>query len=362
MSLKIGIVGLPNVGKSTLFNALLGSNLAAASNFPFCTIEPNTGIVPVPDSRLTQIAAIENSAKIIPATVEFVDIAGLVKGASQGQGLGNKFLSHIREVDAIIHVVRWFEDENIIHVNGSINPTEDVGVIELELILADLDSVTKSIERVTKTARSGNKAAQEELDILIKIKAQLEAEQPVRTLALTPEQALLIKSHSFLTAKPVLYVANLSEAQIGNPTTRQAVADHFHPIAAIPISAKVEAELTDLSAEDRLTYMESLGMTEAGLDTLIRASYSLLGLITYLTAGPQEARGWTIPQGTLAPDAAGVIHTDFAKGFIRAETVSFEDFIAYNGWVGAREVGKVRSEGKTYIVADGDVILFRFNV
>lgn len=362
MSLKIGIVGLPNVGKSTLFNALLGTNQAAASNFPFCTIDPNTGVVPVPDHRLERIAELESSVKIIPATVEFVDIAGLVKGASQGQGLGNKFLSHIREVDAIAHVVRWFEDDNIIHVSGQINPKEDIETIELELVLADLDTTDKALERATKAARSQDKAAQAEAAVLGKIKSHLESEKPVRTLSLTDEELLTIKSFHLLTAKPILYIANLSERQIGEPGIHDKVAQHFagHPI--VTLSAKVEAELSELASEDRLAYMESIGLTEPGLDKVIRTGYQTLGLITYFTGGPQEARGWTITQGTAAPDAAGVIHTDFTKGFIRAETVSYQDFDQLGGWDGAKAGGKVRSEGKTYIVADGDVMLFRFNV
>lgn len=362
MSLKIGIVGLPNVGKSTLFNALLGTNQAAASNFPFCTIEPNTGIVPVPDPRLERVGALESSAKIIPPTVEFVDIAGLVKGASQGQGLGNKFLSHIREVDAIAHVVRWFQDENIIHVSGAISPKEDIETIELELILADLDVADKALERSTKAARSQDKVAQAEVAVLTKIKAHLESEKPVRTLSLTEDELLAVKSFHFLTAKPVLYIANLSETQIGEPGIQEKIAAHFGEHLVVALSAKVEAELTDLPLEDRLAYMESIGLSEPGLHKVIRTGYQTLGLITYLTAGPEEARGWTIAKGTSAPDAAGVIHTDFTKGFIRAETVSYDDFDKLGGWAGAKTAGKVRSEGKTYIVADGDVMLFRFNV
>ena len=360
--LKIGIVGLPNVGKSTLFNALLGSNLAAASNFPFCTIEPNTGIVPVPDPRLDQIAAIEKSAKIIPATVEFVDIAGLVKGASQGQGLGNKFLSHIREVDAIIHVVRLFEDKNITHVHGSLNPIEDIATINLELILADLDVATKLLDTHTKAARGQNKEAQAMVDLLSKIKPALEAEQPVRSLAFTFDEAKLLRSFQFLTAKPILYVANLQESQVGNSELTENLQAQLDGSLVLGISAQIESEIAALPPADQQTYLADIGLSEPGLHRLIRAGYQLLGLISFLTAGPQESRAWTIPAGTLAPDAAGAIHTDFAKGFIRAETVSTSDFIAHQGWVGAREAGKVRSEGKTYVVQDGDVMLFRFNV
>lgn len=361
--MKIGIVGLPNVGKSTLFNALLGTNQAAASNFPFCTIEPNTGIVPVPDRRLSKLAEIEHSAKLVPATVEFVDIAGLVKGASQGQGLGNKFLSHIREVDAIVHVVRLFDDSNITHVNGTISPAEDIATIELELILADLESVTKGVDRVTKTARSGDKAAQAELTVLTKIKQGLEEEVPAREHGLSEEELVLVKSFGLLTAKPILYVVNLSESQITRAETQSQLEQVFSKSESyIALSAKAEAELTELNPEDRADYLETLGLTEPGLDRLIRAGYKLLGLITFFTAGPQEARGWTVAKGSTAQESAGAIHTDFAKGFIRAETVSYDDFVAGNGWVGARAAGKVRSEGKTYITQDGDVFLFRFNV
>ncbi len=360
--LKIGIVGLPNVGKSTLFNALLGSNQAAASNFPFCTIEPNTGIVPVPDSRLDQIAIIEKSAKTIPATVEFVDIAGLVKGASQGQGLGNKFLSHIREVDAIIHVVRFFDDKDITHVHGQINPVEDISTINLELILADLEIVSKLIDTHTKAARGQNKEAQAMVDLLSKIKPALESEQPVRSLSFTAEESKLLRSFQFLTAKPILYVANLHEAQLSDPTILASLQGQLPDGEVLGISAQIESEIAALSADDQATYLADLGLTEPGLHRLIRAGYQLLGLISYFTAGPQESRAWTIPIGTLAPDAAGVIHTDFAKGFIRAETVGFADFVHHGGWVPAREAGKVRSEGKTYVVQDGDILLFRFNV
>ena len=363
MSLKIGIVGLPNVGKSTLFNALLGTNQAAASNFPFCTIEPNSGIVPVPDSRLTQLAAIESSQKMIPATVEFVDIAGLVKGASAGEGLGNKFLGYIREVDAIVHVVRLFADENIIHVAGSIDPVEDAKTINLELILSDLDHLAKLETGLTKTARGGDAAAKASLDLISRLKIHLESEQPARSLSLNEKEAELIKPLQLLTAKPLLYVANVSESQINSTE----VAHKLSPLTGsgeevVTISAQIEAEMAGLTPEEKQEFLTDAGMTEPGLDQLIRAGYKLLGLITYFTAGEKEARGWTIKNGTTAQGAAGVIHTDFAKGFIRAETVSFEDFVNLGGWLPARNAGKVRSEGKAYITQDGDVMLFRFNV
>jgi ribosome-binding ATPase len=361
--MKIGIVGLPNVGKSTLFNALLGANQACASNFPFCTIEPNTGIVPVPDDRLTKLAELEKSQQIVPPMVEFVDIAGLVKGASQGQGLGNKFLSHIREVDAIVHVVRLFEDENITHVAGAISPQDDIATIDLELILADLESVTKGLDRVVKTARGGDKTAQTELATLTKIKAGLEQEKPVRALDLPADELAVVKSFGLLTAKPILYIVNLSEGQITNSTTATKLEQLFsNPDSYIALSAKAEAELAELSASDRAEYLQGLGLTEPGLPRLIRAGYKLLGLITFFTAGEKETKGWTIKKGSTAPQAAGAIHTDFEKGFIRAETVAYDDFINNGGWAGAKPAGKVRSEGKDYIVHDGDVMLFRFNV
>jgi len=361
MALKVGIVGLPNVGKSTLFNALLGTNQAAASNFPFCTIEPNSGIVPVPDQRLNQLAEIEKSAKLVPATVEFVDIAGLVAGASKGEGLGNKFLSHIREVDAIVHVVRKFTDENIIHVSGNINPIKDAATINLELILADIEHLEKLAVSTTKTARGGDPDAKLTLELITKLKTHLEQEQPARTLSLTDKEKGLIKPLQLLTTKPVLYVVNISESELSqehSPITE--LTQHGEEL--IYISAQIESELATLDASEKTEYLADLGLQEPGLNVLIRAAYKLLGLITYFTAGPQEARGWTIKQGTNAQEAAGVIHTDFAKGFIRAETVSFNDFITNQGWNPARTAGKVRSEGKTYIVQDGDVILFRFNV
>jgi GTP-binding protein YchF len=363
MSLKIGIVGLPNVGKSTLFNALSGTNQAAASNFPFCTIEPNTGIVPVPDSRLVKLAEIEKSAKLIPPTVEFVDIAGLVAGASSGQGLGNKFLGHIREVDAIIHVVRLFEDKDIIHVSGNISPLDDAKVINLELILSDLEHLEKLEVSTTKAARGGDAEAKATLELIAKFKSHLEQELPARSLVLTDTEKELAAPLQLLTIKPILYVANVAESQLGDAG---AIADLKNSLGShedvLAISAQIEAEIAVLAPTDQEEYLKSLGLTEPGLNVLIRHGYKLLGLITYFTAGPQEARGWTIRQGTNAQEAAGVIHTDFAKGFIRAETVSYDDFVTLGGWGPARTAGKVRSEGKTYIVSDGDVLLFRFNV
>lgn len=363
MSLKVGIVGLPNVGKSTLFNALLGTNLAAASNFPFCTIEPNTGIVPVPDSRLNTIAELEHSEHIVPATIEFVDIAGLVAGASQGAGLGNKFLSHIREVDAIVHVVRTFVDENITHVSGDINPTEDIKIINLELILSDLDQIAGLLTRQEKAARGGDKDAAVSVQLLQRCKTHLESEQPVRSLNLTEDEEKMLRSFNLLTIKPILYVANVSETQLQDATLATTLQSSIEPGAEIiPISAKIESELISLEGTERDEYLESLGLTEPGLHRLIKAGFNLLGLITYLTAGPKEARAWTITAGMTAPQAAGVIHTDFEKGFIRAEITSYDDFVANNGWNGARTAGRVRSEGKTYTMQDGDIVLFRFNV
>ncbi len=363
MSLKVGIVGLPNVGKSTLFNALLGTNLAAASNFPFCTIEPNTGIVPVPDARLNKIAELEKSEHLVPATIEFVDIAGLVAGASTGAGLGNKFLTHIREVDAIVHVVRTFVDENITHVTGSINPTEDIKIINLELILADLEQVGSALTRQEKAARGGDKEAVLSVTLLNKCKIQLEAEQPIRKLDLTADEQKILKSFNLLTLKPILYVANVAENQLSDAELVSSLQTSIEPgTEIIPISAKIESELVSLEGAEREEYLESIGLTEPGLHRLIKAAFKLLGLITYLTAGPKEARAWTISIGMTAPQAAGVIHTDFEKGFIRAEITSYEDFVEHGGWNGARTAGRVRSEGKTYVMQDGDVTLFRFNV
>lgn len=364
MSLKIGIVGLPNVGKSTLFNALLGANQAAASNFPFCTIEPNTGIVPVPDTRLAKLAELEHSAQIVPPTVEFVDIAGLVKGASQGEGLGNKFLSHVREVDAILEVVRLFSDTNVTHVSGNISPTDDIEIINTELILADLQSLEGRLIKEEKAAR-GDAKLQPKVDFFKQVQKHLEAGLSARSLSLSGDQPIWLKELQLISAKPILYVVNIDGTQIQtaedllDPVQEIAAKEHAEAIA---IDAKTEAEVVELSPEERIDYLREAGITESGLDKVIKAGYKLLGLITYFTAGEKEARGWTIHNGDTAPIAAGAIHTDFTKGFIRAETVSYDDFVNNNGWAGAKPAGKVRSEGKDYIVKDGDVMLFRFNV
>lgn len=364
MSLKIGIVGLPNVGKSTLFNALLGSNLAGASNFPFCTIEPNTGVVPVPDPRLSVLAEIEKSKKIVPATVEFVDIAGLVKGAATGQGLGNKFLSHIREVDAIIQVVRLFEDENVVHVTGNIYPQDDIDTINVELILADLQTIDNRLEKEEKLAKTDT-SLKPKVALMHRIKQHLEQEMPVRSLELkSDDEKNWIKELQLLTQKPVMFIANLDDEQMKDENVLKPLEAILarEDTQIIGINAKTESEIAQLDEADKQEYLQELGLKEPSLNKVIKAGYTLLGLITFLTSGEQETRGWTITKGLSAPEAAGVIHTDFEKGFIRAEVVTFDDFVANNGWVGARNIGKVRSEGKDYIVKDGDVILFRFNV
>jgi GTP-binding protein YchF len=362
--LSCGIVGLPNVGKSTLFNALIKKQSAAASNYPFCTIDPNTGIVDLPDLRLAELSHLSKSKKIIPATVSFVDIAGLVKGASQGEGLGNKFLANIRETDAIIHVVRCFEDDNIIHVAGTINPLHDIEVINLELILADLQMAENILQKLEKQAK-GKKDDSLAIPTVKKILSHLNANLPVRSLSLTEEESLSIKAFSFLTEKPVIYATNVSESSL--PSMENA---HVHTVRAfaakegssvVPICAKLEEELSLLSPEEGLEYLQSLGLTETGLNRLIKQSFAILGLITFLTTGEQETRAWTIKKGTKAPQAAGKIHSDLEKGFIRAETIAYDDFIKYRSRHGAKEVGKARSEGKDYIVQDGDVILFYHN-
>jgi ribosome-binding ATPase len=362
--LRAGIVGLPNVGKSTLFNAVVENAKATAANFPFCTIEPNVGVVAVPDERLAVLANISSSAEIVPARVEFVDIAGLVKGASKGEGLGNQFLANIREVDAIVHVVRCFENDDIIHVAGKINPVDDIEVINLELALADLDQIERRMDRVRKQARA-NKEAQAELDALEKIKPLLEEGKPARLVSLNEEEELLIKSLGFLTRKPIIYAANVNEEDLasGNAFVEQVrQLATLENAQVVVISAQVESELLELPPEERTDFLAALGVEEGGLKSLIRATYDLLGLRTYFTTGPKETRAWTIKAGMLAPQAAGVIHSDFERGFIRAETVAYKDLVDNGSMNAAKEKGLVRSEGKDYTVQEGDVLLFRFNV
>ncbi|NJK65936.1 MAG: redox-regulated ATPase YchF [Microcoleus sp. CSU_2_2] len=362
--LTAGIVGLPNVGKSTLFNALVANAKATAANFPFCTIEPNVGVVAVPDERLEVLSNIGNSAKIVPTRIEFVDIAGLVKGASQGEGLGNQFLSHIRAVDAIAHVVRCFDNDDIIHVAGSVDPLRDIDIINLELILADLSQIERRLDRTRKQARN-NKEAQAEVDVLEKLVEVLNAGKPARQYSFTDEEAELVKGLELLTNKPIIYAANVSEDDLA---TGNSYVEQVREVAAkenakvVVVSAQVESELVELPEEERADFLESLGVKEGGLKSLIRATYELLGLRTYFTSGPQETRAWTITAGMLAPQAAGVIHSDFERGFIRAETVAYEDLVATGAMSAAKEKGLVRSEGKEYVVQEGDVLLFRFNV
>ena len=361
--LRAGIVGLPNVGKSTLFNAVVANAKAEAANFPFCTIEPNVGIVSVPDDRLQVLAKISSAKQIVPARVEFVDIAGLVKGASKGEGLGNQFLSNIRETDAIVHVVRCFEDDDVIHVSGSVGPARDIEVINLELVLADLSQVERRMDRTRKQARS-NKDAQYEMSVLEKVAAELNEGKSVRQMDLSEEEAELIKPLTLLSAKPIIYAANVSEDDL---STGNKYVEEVRGIAAqedaqvVIVSAQVEAELVELSDEERADFLEALGVKEGGLKSLIRATYDLLGLRTYFTSGEKETRAWTIKAGMLAPQAAGVIHSDFEKGFIRAETVSYDDLVASGSLGTAKEKGLVRAEGKAYIVKEGDVMLFLTN-
>jgi len=364
MSLKCGIVGLPNVGKSTLFNALTKAGIAA-ENYPFCTIEPNVGIVELPDPRLQQLAAIAKPERIVPAIVEFVDIAGLVAGASKGEGLGNQFLSHIRETDAIVNVVRCFEDDNVIHVAGKVDPISDIEVIQTELCLADLGTVEKSLARWQKVAKAGqDKEAQRLVEVLKKCQAALDQALPVRSIAFSKEEQAVLKPLCLITAKPAMFVGNVAEDGFdSNPFLDQlrAYGEKQHaPVVAI--CAKTEAELADMTDDDRLLFLHEMGLEEPGLNRLIRAAFGLLGLQTYFTAGVKEVRAWTIHVGDTAPQAAGVIHTDFERGFIRAQTIAFEDFVACKGEQGAKEAGKMRAEGKEYVVRDGDVLNFLFNV
>ncbi|MEM9771217.1 MAG: redox-regulated ATPase YchF [Cyanobacteria bacterium P01_D01_bin.73] len=363
--LRAGIVGLPNVGKSTLFNALVANAKAEAANFPFCTIEPNVGVVSVPDERLDVLSKISDSANVVPTRIEFVDIAGLVKGASKGEGLGNQFLANIREVDAIVHVVRCFDDDDIIHVDGSVDPARDIEVINLELILSDIAQIERRMERAKKQART-NKEVQKEIEILERLLVVLEEGKGARSLELDPEEEEpLIKNLGLLSCKPIIYATNVSEDDLaeGNEWVEQVrkVAAEENAQVAI-ISAQVEAELVELSDEERKDFLEALGVDEGGLKTLIRATYTLLGLRTFFTSGPQETRAWTILEGMLAPQAAGTIHTDFERGFIRAETVAYNDLVTNGSMGAAKEKGLVRSEGKAYTVQEGDVMLFRFNV
>ena len=363
MALHCGIVGLPNVGKSTLFNALTKATIAA-ENYPFCTIDPNVGVVPVPDPRMDKLAEIVNPERVLPTTIEFVDIAGLVAGASKGEGLGNQFLGNIRETDAIIHVVRCFEDENVIHVAGKIHPINDIEVINTELALADLATIEKALQRAVKASKSGNKDELAKKQVLEKVSAHLDEGNPVRSLDLTEDEVKLIKEYCLITIKPTLYIANVQDDGFKDNPMLKKVEDFAAKEGAnvVPVCAAIEAEIVQLDEDEKMEFLEDLGLEEPGLNRVVRAAYSLLNLSTYFTAGVKEVRAWTIPVNATAPQSAGVIHTDFEKGFIRAEVVSYQDFVDNKGEQGAKDAGKWRLEGKEYNVQDGDVVHFRFNV